>query len=608
MSLELETVAAALPGYEVGGEIGRGAWGIVIDGTHKQLGRKVAIKQLPRSFGADEGVRSRFLSEARLLAALDHPHIVPVFDYVEKDGLCLLVMEWLPGGTVWDRFSSEGVSPESACAIVMATCAGLHFAHEKGVLHRDVKPENMIFNAQGILKVSDFGIAKVITGAEAAATKAGEVLGTPAYMAPEQAQGGELGAYTDVYAVGTMLYELLCGQLPFPEGNDPLALMFQHVYEEPIPIKSVAPYLDDRLADVVMRSIAPAPSDRFGSAEEFGVAAAEAAGAVWGTGWLGKANLQIISGGPILAAAERPTISSGSPAARRTAETRVVAAAPVAMRPTAMVRPEGVSVIDRRPEDVVPLREVVKVPPPPRVQVVAALVLLAAAASAAFFGIGKPSRTRDLPAGTVTVAGADSAASEGISLDLSKPIPISADPVPAGATQVRLVFSIAGFPVRSFQAPLDPSGTGAVASIDAASARFLIAGETTGELRFLSDGEVLARQDFAARAEQPFYLTAPGVAAITLALFVFAYIESLLRPMRRGRKKLTGAAGLTMLGAGAGIVILMLVWLLVEKEPTLPTAVASAALGAGAGFSAGLAAIRTGKRRRIKRKKGRPAL
>src|SRR5438067_12850808 len=213
MALDQEAVAAALPLYEVEGELGHGAWGVVLAGRHRQLGRDVAIKQLPRSFGADPAVRSRFIAEARLLASLDHPHIVPLYDYVEYDGLCLLVMERLTGGTVWNRARASSFTHPTACAVTLATCSALHYAHQRGVLHRDVKPENMMFSGKGDPQVTDFGIAKVVGGAATVATRAGDVLGTPADMAPEPAQGSELSPATDIYAVGTVLYELLAGQL-----------------------------------------------------------------------------------------------------------------------------------------------------------------------------------------------------------------------------------------------------------------------------------------------------------------------------------------------------------------------------------------------------------
>ena len=167
-------------------------------------------------------MRARFLAEGRLLASLSHPHIVPIYDFIESDGLCLLVMERLSGGSVAERSRLGRMTPQAACALVLATCAGLHEAHTNHVLHRDVKPGNLMFSASGILKVTDFGIAKVLGGSVTVATRAGEVLGTPAYMAPEQVHGEGVSPATDVYAAGTILFELLSGVLPFSqEGNLP---------------------------------------------------------------------------------------------------------------------------------------------------------------------------------------------------------------------------------------------------------------------------------------------------------------------------------------------------------------------------------------------------
>src|SRR5215471_2045141 len=162
VDFERDRVAEALPGYDVGEELGRGAWGIVLRGEHRRLGRPVAIKELPRAFAADLAVQRRFASEAHLLAGLDHPHVVRVYDYVEKDDLCLLVMELLPGGTVRDRLSAGDMAPEAACGIALATCVGLDYAHSRGILHRDIKPENLLFGTADQLKVSDFGIARVL--------------------------------------------------------------------------------------------------------------------------------------------------------------------------------------------------------------------------------------------------------------------------------------------------------------------------------------------------------------------------------------------------------------------------------------------------------------
>jgi non-specific serine/threonine protein kinase len=305
---ERAEVAAALPGFDVGEELGRGAWGIVFAGRHRQLGRDVAIKELPRAFAADLEVRARFLAEGRLLAALDHAHIVPIYDFVEREGLCLLVMERLSGGTVAERTRLGDVSPQTACALLLATCAGLHEAHENHLLHRDIKPGNLMFSGSGILKVTDFGIAKVLGGAATVATRAGEVLGTPAYMAPEQVHGHEVTRSTDVYAAGTILFELLSGELPFSqEGNLP-AVLYRRVSEQPRPLRDAAPDIPTRFAEITARALDSDPGERYASAEEFGIAIAEAAVATWGPGWLASTRVPLKSAGPIVTAArgERP--------------------------------------------------------------------------------------------------------------------------------------------------------------------------------------------------------------------------------------------------------------------------------------------------------------
>ncbi len=311
-------IGAALPSYEIGPELGRGGFGIVYAGRQRHLGRDVAIKQLPPSFSNDEEIRSRFATEARVLASLDHPHIVPIYDYVEQDGLCLLVMECLTGGSVWDTFRKEGLTPARACVLVVATSAGLHHAHINGVLHRDVKPENLLLTAGNHLKVTDFGIAKVIGGADAVATSDGGILGTPAYMAPEQADGGDLSAAADVYAAGTMLYELLSGTLPFSQDGGGLAIVYRHLYEQPNPLRDIAPQVPQPLADVVMRSIARQPSDRYSTAEEFAIAIGEAAVESFGDDWYQASGLRVIGSDVMMG-----TLTGGGRDRRRAASTTI---------------------------------------------------------------------------------------------------------------------------------------------------------------------------------------------------------------------------------------------------------------------------------------------
>ena len=169
-------LSGALPSYEIGAELGRGAFGVVLAGRHRQLGRDVAIKQLAPGLVSNDTVRSRFLVEAQILASINHPHIVPVYDYVEHDDACILVMERLAGGTVWGRFVHRGFDQRTACAVAMVACSGLSGAHQHGILHRDMKPENILFGDDNVLKVTDFGIARVLGEDDALATRGGEIL------------------------------------------------------------------------------------------------------------------------------------------------------------------------------------------------------------------------------------------------------------------------------------------------------------------------------------------------------------------------------------------------------------------------------------------------
>ncbi len=310
MNFDRELLGSALPAYDIGEELGQGGMGVVVSGQHRQLGRRVAIKQLPEAFAADPAVRRRFTAEARVLASLDHPHVVPVYDFVEREGICLLVMELLPGGTLRSRVAADGCTAPYAVAVSLACLSGLSAAHRRGILHRDVKPENMLFAASGVLKVTDFGIAKVIGGGPGTVlTRVGDVVGTPAYIAPEQVRGGKLSPATDVYALATMLYELLAGTFPFStetDGGD-LGLLFKHAYEKPVPLRDVAPGVPDQVAAVVMRGLATEPADRFETAEAFGAALAEAATHAWGPGWLAAERVPIMDAGPMIGAAGHPS-------------------------------------------------------------------------------------------------------------------------------------------------------------------------------------------------------------------------------------------------------------------------------------------------------------
>lgn len=281
-ALRRDALAAALPAYEIGEELGRGAYGIVVGATHRRLDRPVAVKVLTLDPGDDDAAE-RFLAEARVLAGLDHPHVVRIYDYVERDGSCLLVMEHLGGGTLLQHMRTGRLTLPAAGALIVASCLGLDHAHGCGVLHRDIKPENLMFAADGVLKVTDFGIAHVM--GSTAATKTGVLTGTPAYIAPEQALGDALTAATDVYAVGTVLYELLAGRLPFDPADSPLATIYQHVHADPRPVLEVAADLPEPVAAVVDRAVRREPDERPADARTFAAELVQAGGEAWGGLW-----------------------------------------------------------------------------------------------------------------------------------------------------------------------------------------------------------------------------------------------------------------------------------------------------------------------------------
>jgi Protein kinase domain len=310
MSFDRELLSSALPAYDIGDELGQGGMGVVVAGQHRQLDRRVAIKQLPMAFAEDPSVQRRFMAEARVLASLDHPHVVPVYDFVEHKGACLLVMELLPGGTLRSRVAAAGgFTAQHAVAVSLACTSGLSAAHRRGVLHRDIKPENMLFSGGGVLKVTDFGIAKVIGGTGTVLTRAGDVIGTPAYIAPEQVRGGAISPATDVYAVATMLYELIAGRLPFDDNGEAMALLFKHAYEAPIPLRDVVPSVPEPVAAVVMRGLATDPAGRFATAESFGAALAEAGSQAWGPGWLQAEQVPIMDAGSIVGTGGQPSMA-----------------------------------------------------------------------------------------------------------------------------------------------------------------------------------------------------------------------------------------------------------------------------------------------------------
>ena len=279
MLFDRALLAAALPQYEVGEQLGRGGFGVVVQGRHKRLDRPVAIKLLTMP---DPDMERRFLAEAQVMARLDHPHMVQVHDYTESNGLCVIVMELLPGGTLSARIPDLRV--EQSCAIGLAIADALQAAHQRGIVHRDIKPDNVLFAADGAVKVTDFGLAKLFEGTTATT---GRILGTPAYVAPEQILGQPVGPATDVYSLGVMLYHLLTGRPPFGEGAKVDALLRRQLTKPPALPAGIPP----RIAAVLGHALEKDPAARPASALDFGRALAAAAAQDLERDWLLRAEM-----------------------------------------------------------------------------------------------------------------------------------------------------------------------------------------------------------------------------------------------------------------------------------------------------------------------------
>jgi len=267
-------------------------------------------------------------------------------------------------------------------------------------------------------------------------------------------------------------------------------------------------------------------------------------------------------------------------------------------------RPQGAVAADLAADDLVGIDEVVKLPPLPTVQIGTALGLLLICIALAFIGLGSKSVSAGtIPPGTVKLAGADPSSGQVIPVNLAQPVTV-AGMVPAaahGADTLRLSFSVAGVPLGHLSSPLTVTPTGQFSeSLASTSARYLIASQTPTKLQFLTAGKVVAQDSFLLRNHQSPFLSVPGAVAIALVLFVAAYIESLLRTIRRQRKKVTGHIGLVILGGLVGVTAVVWAWLIAATQPASTSFVVCAVIGAAGGVAAGLAAARMGQRRRMR--------
>ncbi|WP_116201966.1 Stk1 family PASTA domain-containing Ser/Thr kinase [Amycolatopsis circi] len=258
--------------YELGDTLGYGGMSEVHHGHDVRLGREVAIKVLRADLARDPQFQERFRREAQNAAALNHPAIVAVYDTGEANTdvgpLPYIVMEYVEGRTLRDIVKTEGpLSQKRAMEVMADVCAALDFSHRHGIVHRDVKPANVMITKNGAVKVMDFGIARAMHDGQSAMTQTAAVIGTAQYLSPEQARGESVDARSDVYAAGCVLYELITGEPPFT-GDSPVAVAYQHVREDPNPPSSVNPAVSPELDAVVLKALAKGPANRYQSAAE----------------------------------------------------------------------------------------------------------------------------------------------------------------------------------------------------------------------------------------------------------------------------------------------------------------------------------------------------
>ncbi len=249
--------------YQLVEQIGKGGMATVYKAYQPSLERYVAVKILPAYFAHEPGFAERFTREAKAIAQLDHPNILPVYDFGKQGDTSYIVMKYVPAGTLHDKLGTP-MSPAQALSIIEQVAGALDHAHEKGILHRDIKPSNILIDDREWVYLSDFGLAKMVEGS-VQLTGSGVGVGTPSYMSPEQGKGLPVDGRTDVYALGVVLFEMLTGRVPY-EAETPMAVVIKHI-TDPVPLpRQVNPNIPDSVERVLLKAMAKERDDRFASA------------------------------------------------------------------------------------------------------------------------------------------------------------------------------------------------------------------------------------------------------------------------------------------------------------------------------------------------------
>ncbi len=253
--------------YQIVEEIGRGGMAVVYRAYQPQLDRWVAIKVLQATGASGREFLARFRREARAVAALRHPNILTIHDYGEEGGIAYIVMEYIPGGTLKSRLTGQPWRWPDAATLIIPVGRALAYAHSQGIVHRDVKPANILMARPDWPVLADFGLVKLI-GHQKGITRPGVTIGTPAYFSPEQAAGEEVDHRTDIYGLAVVLYELLTGRLPF-EAESSTEMMIRRLHEDPLPPRQVNPAITPQLEAIILRGLARDPNARYSTMDHF---------------------------------------------------------------------------------------------------------------------------------------------------------------------------------------------------------------------------------------------------------------------------------------------------------------------------------------------------
>ena len=264
-----DLVGHTLGQYRIVEQIGLGGMATVYKAYQPSLDRYVAIKVLPAYYAHEPGFAERFTREAKAVAKLTHPHVLPIYDFGQEDGLSYIVMQYVDAGTLKDMLGRP-LSLMTATDVIEQIADALDYAHEQGIIHRDVKPSNVLMDRGRWALLSDFGLAKMVEGS-VQLTGSGVGVGTPAYMAPEQGQGLKVDRRADIYSLGIILYEMVTGRVPF-EAETPMAIVVKHI-TEPLPMpRKMNPELPESVERVIMKALAKRPDDRYETAGKMAAA------------------------------------------------------------------------------------------------------------------------------------------------------------------------------------------------------------------------------------------------------------------------------------------------------------------------------------------------